>query len=1088
MPICRRVLVALALTWFAWSNPFDVSARQAPAPATPAPPSKATAPSGKDLVVERADTLVRFEGDGTRDLQVSMRVRVLTDAAVQQFAQVAYTYDAYQTKARFEHLEVQKPSGQLARAATDGVTDVSIQALPDVLTDSHQMRLAVPGLAPGDTIDYRIVERSTRALVPKHFWYQYRFTTGAVITSESLTIDVPADRMVEVKTATAREAAFTGSERIGDRRVYRWKRSNPEPQLMTTMIEKVLEGRLDPPDVQITTLRSWDELAAWYIEAVRDLDRPDAAISAKAEELTRGLSNPADKLRALYEFVATKCRYLSLSFGTGRLIPHPATEVLKNQYGDCKDRHTLLSALARAVGLRTYPALINSTQVLDPSLPSFAQFDHVITVGVLGPADGDWVWLDSSSGVAPFGLISATLRNKTALVLQTSDSQAGAGRSTGVARLVSTPAAPPFQCFYRTEVEARLTEMGTLDSRVAISLRGDAETTLRALLRTVPAEKHVEFLKGIAQGMQLTGELADASISDPTAARNPLILRFRVRRVDWFDRAKADSLVLPLERSLLPYADESDWQGKTVVKLGSAPTEVSASAAIELPAGYVPRLPVDIAITRDYGVYRSTHKLEGSRLTVRRELTTKTVELPSERMRDYLAFVAAIRADEAQKIRLDTTAAAPAPDLKEATPSELYTFGLAAFDRKDYKAAVEAWKQAVAVDPKHRQAWDAIGLAHIELEQWKEAVAALREQVKVEPFHDQAWGDLGWALQHVSEPKDAIAAYRKQIEIKPLDNYAHRRLGLLLLHGSPPDNKEAATELAKAEQITPDDREAIAGLGSALLKIGETRKALGAFERVAKLSPSPGLLSEMAYDLAEAGVELDRAIAWATESLHQAEADSLKLDLNKATGKDGRESWALSWAWHALGWAAYQKGDMATAERYLTAARSVRSSWEISNHLSIVREKMGRPKDAIRFAAESLAYQAEPVVSERLTRLAGSKGAAEQALEPARAGVLWERTASFARVSPKLGYLDIVVLFTNGSSRPEVRALSDDPDLLPLLDHIRKASFPVVFPDATPARVLSDGRLVCREKGGECVALLYFGWRLPAAPRTDSGR
>src|SRR3989442_5676625 len=38
-------------------------------------------------------------------------------------------------------------------------------------------------------------------------------------------------------------------------------------------------------------------------------------------------------------------RYVSISFGIGRYEPHAATEVLKNVYGDCKDKHTLLTSL-----------------------------------------------------------------------------------------------------------------------------------------------------------------------------------------------------------------------------------------------------------------------------------------------------------------------------------------------------------------------------------------------------------------------------------------------------------------------------------------------------------------------------------------------------------------------------------------------------------------------------------------------------------------------------------------------------------------------------------------------------------------------
>jgi tetratricopeptide (TPR) repeat protein len=1079
MAIRRPFLVATFFLFSAaWpTRPFLLAAQGSPPP--PQSAARASAPEQptvKDIVIERLETTARFETDGTGEFETAARIRVLTDAAVQRSAQIPYVYNASQGSARFEHLVVHKPSGQTSEASAAAFTDISVQALPNVLTDLHQLSAAVPALAPGDVIDYRVVGNITHPLVSGHFWFQHRFTTAAVVGTESLTIDVPSTRPVQLATARGCDAAPAEGEKRGGRRVYRWTRSNPEAQPVTASLEKAQEGRLEPPDVLLTTFRSWAELGEWYLEAARDKDKPDKTIVAKAEELTSRLTTPADKLRALYEFVATQCRYLSLSFGAGALIPHPASEVLANRYGDCKDRHVLLSALARAVGIRTYPALISSSEVLARGLASFAQTDHMITVGVLGPNESDWVWLDSSSGVAPFGMIAPQLRDKTAVVLVADGPLSTDGRPADVVRLVTTPAAPPFPCFRRTRVDAGLSPVGTLDSRVSIELRGDDEMPLRMVLRMVPAEQHAEFLKSLARDLQLTGDLVEPSVSDPAVARDPMRLGFRVRQENWFDRSKEKTIALPVEAMPFPYADEKDWKGKDRVRLWALSDELAASVTIELPAGFIPKLPVDVTITRDYAQYRSTHRLDGSRLTVERVLTRKAGELPVDRMRDYLAFVAAVRSDEAQEIPLDTAGASPAAASADATPTELYRLGLSQYDAKDYAGALQTWRRVVALDPKHPDAWDAIGLAHGRLFEWNDAVQAFQEQVTAEPFHKQAWKDLGWALRQAQKRPEAIAAYRKQTEIVPLDKDAHRNLGELLLQ-DPPDYAEAASELARAEQITSDDGEVAERLGKALLGLGDVAKAMAEFERARTLSPGPGMLSDVAYDLIDAGVEVDRGVSYAKDALRQAQADSLKLVPKTATVDDIRRGWELSSSWHALGWAAFKKGDDATAERYLSAARSVRCDAGVSHHLSQVVEKLGRRSDAVRFAAEALVYDETPTLRERLVRLAGSEAAADKALGAARGRVMWERSAQFAHVSPKEGNIRFLAIFTNGSERPQVLALSHDPALEPALAYVRMATFQVVFPDGTPARVLTEGVLACKEKGGDCAVMVFLGGR-----------
>ena len=77
-----------------------------------------------------------------------------------------------------------------------------------------------------------------------------------------------------------------------------------------------------------------------------------------------------DKVHALYDFVSTKFRYVGISLGIGRYQPHAAADVLSNDFGDCKDKHTLFTALLAAENIKAVPVLINSSAKIDPDVPS----------------------------------------------------------------------------------------------------------------------------------------------------------------------------------------------------------------------------------------------------------------------------------------------------------------------------------------------------------------------------------------------------------------------------------------------------------------------------------------------------------------------------------------------------------------------------------------------------------------------------------------------------------------------------------------------------------------------------------------------
>jgi hypothetical protein len=267
-------------------------------------------------------------------------------------------------------------------------------------SDLHEKHVAVKGLGAGDTLEYSGRWQLEKPLAPGQFWFSYQFTRGAIILDEQLEMSVPAAREVKLKSRTIQP---TMREESG-RRIYAWKTSHLENESAEKQKEdhnyEVARGLLPAPDVLISSFRSWEEVGRWYEGLQREKVQLSPDIKAKAEELTKGLTEDDAKLRAIYNYVSLRYRYIGIAFGIGRYQPHSASEILGNQYGDCKDKHTLLAALLNAVGIRVYPVLINSQMALDSDVPSPGQFDHVISVMAKGSTLS---WMDTTSEVAPIG-------------------------------------------------------------------------------------------------------------------------------------------------------------------------------------------------------------------------------------------------------------------------------------------------------------------------------------------------------------------------------------------------------------------------------------------------------------------------------------------------------------------------------------------------------------------------------------------------------------------------------------------------------------------------------------------------------------
>jgi transglutaminase-like putative cysteine protease len=72
-------------------------------------------------------------------------------------------------------------------------------------------------------------------------------------------------------------------------------------------------------------------------------------------------------------------RYVGVYLAKGRVVPHDAASVLRNKFGDCKDKATLMSALFAAKGIASEHVLINfgDTYTL-PEPPTMAALNHSI--------------------------------------------------------------------------------------------------------------------------------------------------------------------------------------------------------------------------------------------------------------------------------------------------------------------------------------------------------------------------------------------------------------------------------------------------------------------------------------------------------------------------------------------------------------------------------------------------------------------------------------------------------------------------------------------------------------------------------------
>jgi len=1029
--------------------------------------------SQESFVIEQMHSHYRFEADGTGRKDTVARIRVQSEAGVQQWGQLQEGYNSANERVEIPYVRVLKEDGTIVKAGDDAVQDLSapIEREAPVYTDYRQKHITVPGLRPGEVLEYDMVTVIHTPLAAGQFWADYDFDKSNISLDETLDVDVPANRPLKLKCKPGMDPKVT--EENG-RRIYHWSSSHLErddDQKAKDKEKKKKKHRPedDRPDIQLTTFENWEQVGRWYAALEKDRRAPTPEVRAKAQELTKGLNTDLEKTEALYDFVAKNFRYVSLSLGLGRYQPHAASDVLHDQYGDCKDKHTLLASLLDAEGLHANSVLINSSRKLDPDVPSPSQFDHVITMLPMGKQE---VWMDTTAEVAPFRLLAYTLRKKQALVIPPATLA-----SAPAPHLEETPSDTPMPDCERSEIEGKINEIGKLEAHVQYEFRGDEELLLRSIFRRVPESNWQRVAENINAG--LGGDVTHLIVSDPAATKQPFTLSYDVSKVNFVDWSKKQTqIVLPLVQFSLPeFGDDDAEPDAEPLKLGPK-GEYAYKIKLQLPSNYTAHAPLAFSLVRDYANYQATYKVENGFFTAARILTLNQDDLPVARAGDYESFRRAVGADLAQNLSVDNANAGvivPPADMKA---DDLVESARAASQAGNLNVAEALLKRATEIDPKNKYAWNNLGLIYFAMRQDDQAIAAFQKQIEVNPYDEFAYNNLGRVYWNDRKYDEAVKAFSKQLENNPLDKFAHANLGQMYEEWHKYDM--AAPELEKATSLTPDDPALQVSLGDAYLNLGQDDKALAAFDHAVDLAAgtnnTPLVWNNIAYQLSLKKSHLDRAQQYAESAVSATAAALRNISLDRLTQKELPLVPSLIAYWDTLGWIEFDEGNLDKAEKYVAAAWTLGHHGEVGDHLGQIYEKRGDKERALRTYALSMSgLRPIPETRQRLSSLAGGDTKADAVVARYKDELQHLRTVDLGKAT-QTGNADFFILLSGGTGEvakvDAVKFISGDEKLKSYIPALQTADYHLVFPDGTPVKVLRRGTLSCSVTTGGCKFVL----------------
>ncbi len=1022
------------------------------------------------FILEQSDVTVRMKADATGERVNHVRMRIQSEGVARQFSVLNFTYAAADGTGIIDYVRVHKVDGSIVDTPVADAIEMPGEVTREapVYSDIREKHLPIRSLAVGDELEYQFRNVTNKPISPNQFWgAEHLVTGGNVVLSQTLTLEAPASIYLQVWSPN-HPVSPTVHDGV---KIWKWTASQTKPSSRNqdgTMKpaevkdpDEDADGRL-LPSVAWTTFHNWAEVGTWYRSLIEPRMEPTAAVRVKADELTKAARTPDEQARALYLFVAENIRYVSISFGLGRIQPHAAADVLTNGYGDCKDKDTLLESLLRAKGFITAPVLIGAGIALVPDVPSPAVFNHEITTVEL-PGEGR-VWLDSTAEVAPYRVLMPIIRDQQALVLT----------AKTPASLQKTPSDPPYAYRDRFESIMKLDSKGVLKGSVSLSLRSDSELIYRALIRQAAPAQWDSVMQYMSNAMDFGGKVSDADLrqSDPAG---PVHITYNYTREDFADW-KNDRIFANFP-SLDVTTIDKDKAPDHDIDLG-APRTIEAHSEITLPNGDRAELPNAVHVDRPYMSFNKTYRLEDDRMIADRVLVVKQHRLSKDLWKDYLAFSKSAEWQDGEKYALLLppstvgTVAHPveiipgADDLENAPFETVEKYIMQCERSNDWSRARHYAERTLARFPQQPYAHSILAYIDGHDRKYDEAIAGYTAELAAHPDDRSEiiglWANVYLMQKHYPQ---AIALLEKYSSRKEL-LLQQQLISAQTLNG---DVDGALKTARDSLQDNPDNKNLQTEEARILQRLKRTDEAEQAAKRAIDGNDDPNLINSNVYVLAEMKRDLPFAEANSRRSIEMFDRQNVATTIDEANSLAFNLSAEMVAAWDTLGDILLMEGKAKEAEPYLAAAWFNRTDIAVGNHLAQAYEQLGRKSEARRIDELALSIAKNPMDTEdraalvardaRLLNVNATAGKPETLQE--------QRTFHLKNTAAITG---------SGTVRVQLDArgvlyaslVSGDSSLKPLLGELHNISLPAAVPPASPAHLLRDATLLCGKVAKEC--------------------
>jgi len=583
-------------------------------------------PNSDDVIIADC-TKIKYRPNGTYETINDQCLKVLTEKGKRDDRTSSIRYDVAYGTAVVLKVQIIKPDGKIIpvdiKENSKDMVEASQMDMNIYNPNSRVVKINLPDLKIGDMARLVTKKIESKSRVP-NTWYDIQLMEApSPIVYQTIEVIAPKKRPLKhivLKNAISNTVKYT--KKVGRNTVtHKWIVKDV-PRMFS---EPGMPGYKPLQHLLLSTVPKWEQLSKWYYKLCEPrLQAVTPEISNKVEELTANMTDPNEKINALFKFVSQKIRYMGITTEDTApgYEPHDVSMTFENKYGVCRDKAALLASMLKIAGFDAYTTLmLGGSPKKDKDVPN-AFFNHAITA--IQNDDGSYMLMDTTDETTK-DLLPVYLNNCSYMVANPKG-----------ATLQTTPVVPAEKSLVKITTEAKYNNKGNLKADSEIVFEGINDRAYRGAFAKMELDEIRRVFEGIVKNVAPGAKIIDFSIGpdDMMDLTQPIVAEIEFMAPDLFVSGKNETMIaipwfgpsVGLVNNILGGSfglDKRKYPLKTDIACGVIE---SVNIDLENAVGDVIALPNYDLIDDGKVKWLRTVKAENGKLTGKGEFLVKAVE------------------------------------------------------------------------------------------------------------------------------------------------------------------------------------------------------------------------------------------------------------------------------------------------------------------------------------------------------------------------------------------------------------------------------------------------------------------------------